>query len=116
MRRTIKSNVGRWAGRFNYMKKTTYSSDFFSTKSKLFLWKTSLASWRERSRGPQGPPSEQQALQGAERGMCLLLLSRGEEIRQNEGQEGGREAVGWGRLAGRAHKPRHGHSQHLHQM
>lgn len=29
------------------------------------------------------------ALQGAERGMCLLLLSRGEEIREDEGQEEG---------------------------
>ena len=36
-RRTIKSNVGRWAGRFNYMKNKMYSSDFFSMKSKLFL-------------------------------------------------------------------------------
>lgn len=31
-----------------------------------------------------------EALQGAERGMCLLLLSRGGEIGGDEGQEGGR--------------------------
>ena len=36
-RRTIKSNVGRWAGRFNDMKNKMYSSDFFHEEQAISL-------------------------------------------------------------------------------
>ena len=55
------------------------------------------------------------ALQGAERGMCLLLLSRGEEIREDEGQEEGSQ-YDWGWGSGAVFTNESVLSQHLHQM
>ena len=55
------------------------------------------------------------ALQGAERGMCLLLLNREEEIWEDEGQEEGSQydwGWGWGAVLTNESVL----SQHLHQM